>query len=85
MQNKTFDPGGSQDRLRACPVLGSWRAFLCGEVMRVGAAGDELQHFSDEIRWLFETRPALMLCQKKVMPSRAARGYRRDRQRLRRQ
>ena len=42
MQNRTFDPGGSQGRLRACPVLGSWRALLCGEVVRVGAAGDEL-------------------------------------------
>ena len=31
--------------------------------------------FSEEIRWLFETRPALMLCQGKVLPSRAARGY----------
>ena len=26
MQNVTFDPGGSQGRLRTCPVLGSWRA-----------------------------------------------------------
>ena len=33
--------------------------------MRVRAAGDELQRFSEEIRWLFEARPALMLCQKK--------------------
>ena len=31
--------------------------------------------FSDEIRWLFVTRPVLMSCQKKVLPSRAARGY----------
>ena len=31
-QNRTFDPGGSQGRLRACPFLGSWRAFLCVEV-----------------------------------------------------
>ena len=38
-----FDPGGSQGRLRACPFLGTWRALLCGEVMRVGAAGDDLQ------------------------------------------
>ena len=38
-QNGTFDPGGSQGRLRACPFLGSWRALLCGEVMRAGAAG----------------------------------------------
>ena len=39
MQNRTFDPGGSQGRLRACRVLGSWRALLCGEVIRAGAAG----------------------------------------------
>ena len=38
MQNRTFDPDGSQGRLRACPFLGSWRALLCGEIMRVGAA-----------------------------------------------
>ena len=37
--NGTFDPGGSRGRLRACPFLGSWRALLCGEVMRAGAAG----------------------------------------------
>ena len=35
----TFDPGGSQGRLRACPVLGLWRALLCGKVIRAGAAG----------------------------------------------
>ena len=29
----------SQGRLRACPVLGSWRALLCGEVIHAGAAG----------------------------------------------
>ena len=62
MQNRTFDPGGSQGRRRACPILGSWRALLrlCvweWPVMR-------LQRFSEEIRWLFEARPALnMLCQ----------------------
>ena len=38
-----FDPGGSEGQLRACPVLGTGRALLCGEVMRVGAAGDDLQ------------------------------------------
>ena len=58
MQNMTFDPDGSQGRLRACPFWGSWRALVCGEVMRVGAAGDELQRFLEEIRWLFEARPA---------------------------
>ena len=44
-QNRTFDPGGSQGRLRACPFLGSWRALVCGEVVRAEAAGDELQRF----------------------------------------
>ena len=38
-QNKTFDPGGSQGRLRACPFWGSWRVLVCGEVIRAGAAG----------------------------------------------
>ena len=26
-QNRTFDPGGSQGHLRACPFLGSWRGL----------------------------------------------------------
>ena len=30
-QNLVFDPGGSIDRLRACPFLGTWRALLYGE------------------------------------------------------
>ena len=38
-QNRTFDPGGSQGHLRACPFLGSWRALICGEVIRAGVAG----------------------------------------------
>ena len=42
-QNRTFGPGGSQGHLRACPFLGSWRALVCGEVIRAGAAGDKLQ------------------------------------------
>ena len=42
-QNKTFDPGGSRGHLGACPFLGSWRALVCGEVIRAGAARDELQ------------------------------------------
>ena len=33
MQNMTFDPGGSQGRLRACPSQGSWRVLVCGEVI----------------------------------------------------
>ena len=44
-QNRVFDPGGSEGRLRACPVLGTGRALLCGEVVRVGAAGGDLQCF----------------------------------------
>ena len=32
-------------RLRACPFLRTWRALLCGEIMRVGAGGDDLQRF----------------------------------------
>ena len=38
-QNRTFDPGRSQDHPRACPPLGSWRMLVCGEVIRAGAAG----------------------------------------------
>ena len=33
-QNLVFDSGGSTGRLRACPFFGTWRALLCGEVMR---------------------------------------------------
>ena len=44
-QNRTFDPGGSQGHLRACPFLGSLRALVCGEVFRAEAAGEELQRF----------------------------------------
>ena len=47
-QNRTFDPGGSRGHLRACPFLGSWRALVCGESLRAGAAGEELQHFFGE-------------------------------------
>ena len=35
-QNRTFDQGGSQGHPRACPFLGSWRALVCGEVVRAG-------------------------------------------------
>ena len=48
-QNKTFDPGGSRGHLRACPFLGSWRTLICGEVIRAGAAGDELQRFFEGV------------------------------------
>ena len=44
-----FDPGGSTDRLRACPFLEAWRAFLYGwtrldAVMVVTKAGALLVH-----------------------------------------
>ena len=32
-QNMIFDPGRSKGRLRTCPVLGTWHALLCGEVL----------------------------------------------------
>ena len=44
-QNRTFDPGGLQGHLRACPFLGPWRTSVRGEVIRAGAAGDKLQRF----------------------------------------
>ena len=34
--------------LRACPFLGTWRALLCGKVMRVGAAGGDLQRLLED-------------------------------------
>ena len=44
-QDRTFDPGGLQGYLRACLFLGSWRALVRGEVIRLEKLGDELQHF----------------------------------------
>ena len=44
-QIMTIDPGGSRGYLRACSFLGPWRALVCGENLRAGAAGDELQRF----------------------------------------
>ena len=58
-KNRTFDPGGSQGPLHACPFLGSWRVLVCGDVIRTGAAGDELQRFTREDSLaLFKSRPA---------------------------
>ena len=47
-QNRTFDPGGLQGHLRACPFLGLWRALVYGEFLRAGAAGEKLQRFFGE-------------------------------------
>ena len=84
-QNRMFDPGGSQRRLRACPFLGTWRALLFGEVyVRVVRGCSVLWRIDDSVfnavciavnRWFFEDRLALnMPCQDKGMPSRAALG-----------
>ena len=35
------DPGGSTGRLRACPLLGTWRALLCEKLL----AGGDLERF----------------------------------------
>ena len=71
-QNRTFDPGGSRGHLRACPFLGQWRALVCGEFLRAGAAGEELQRFFGRDSLAFWKRTVLMPCQDKVSPSRAA-------------
>ena len=47
-QSRMFDPGGSKGRFRACPFLGTWRVLLCGEFMRIGAAGSDLQRFLED-------------------------------------
>ena len=31
-QTLVFHPGGSAGHLRACPLLGTWRALLCGKI-----------------------------------------------------
>ena len=48
-QNRTFDPGGSQGHLRACPFSGSWRALVCGKVVRAGAAGKDCSSFFEDL------------------------------------
>ena len=74
-QNRTSDPGGSRGRGRL-PVfgivarVGLWRGFNGLEQLETSCSV-----FSVEIRWLFVTRPVLMLRQEKVLPSRAVRGY----------
>ena len=74
-QNRTFDPGGSRGHLRTCPFLGSWRASVCGEVIRAGAAGDELQRFFEGDSLALRNKDGFDAVPGKVLPSRAARGY----------
>ena len=80
-QNMTFDPCGAQGPLHACPFLGLWRALVCGEVCMLEQLVTSFSVFPEEIRWLYEAKPALCLA-RKVSLSRAARGYtnRRDEQ-----
>ena len=49
--------------------------WFVGRLYGLGQLVTSCSVFSEEIRWLFETRPALMPCQEKVLSSRAARGY----------
>ena len=74
-QNRTFDPGGSQGHLRACPVWDRGARWFVVRLYGLKQLVTSCSVFSEEISWLFETRPALMSCQEKVLPSRAARGY----------
>ena len=59
-QNKTFDPGGSQGRLRACPFSGSWRALVCGKVIRAGAGFWRID--DSRLENLQESRTSKLLC-----------------------
>ena len=60
MQNMTFDPGGSQGRLRACPSLGSWRPLVCGEVIRAGAFFLRIDY--SRLESLQKSRTSKILC-----------------------
>ena len=55
-----FDPRGSESRLRACPFLGTGRALLYGEVMRVEAAGDDLQRFLEYRKFGIQKPPGVV-------------------------
>ena len=39
-----FDSGSSIGRLRDCPLLGAWRALLCGEVLIGRRMVPDLEH-----------------------------------------
>ena len=45
VQTLVFDPSDFKCRLHACPFLGTWRAFLCGEVLVWAPAGGDLECF----------------------------------------
>ena len=67
-ENRMFDPGGSQGRLRACPFLESWRVLLCSGYscwsswMRLQRCfeGSTLRDSTPYVsvnRWFFAARP----------------------------
>ena len=60
MQSMTFYPGGSQGRLRACPSLGSWRALVCGDVIRSGAVVFRIDY--SRLKSPEESRTSKLLC-----------------------
>ena len=82
-QNRTFDdPGGR--KVTSAPAH-FWDRGARWFVARFYGLQLETSCsvFSEEIRWLFEKRPVLMPCQKKVSPSRAGRGYMNSREKKR--
>ena len=44
-ENKMFDPGGSQGRLRACPFLGSWRVCFVVRLFVLEQLGEAVALF----------------------------------------
>ena len=60
MKNMTFDPGGPQGRLRACPSLEWWPALVCGEVLRGGAVLWRIG--CSRLESLQESRTSKILC-----------------------
>ena len=63
-QDRTFDPGGSQGHLRACPVLGSWGRWFVVRLCMLEQLVTSCSIFPEEIRWLHEARPALCCARK---------------------
>ena len=71
MQNMTFDRGGSQGRLRACPFFRDRGARCFVVALYVpDRLGDGLQHFWRKFAGSSEARPAKKCCadKKKVLP-----------------
>ena len=66
-QNRTFDPGGSQGHLHACPFWDRGARWFVARLYGLGQLVTSCSVFSEEIRWLFEIRPVLMPCQEKSL------------------